>query len=510
MNAAAAGFEVLIPERGRPDLLAGTLAALAQARAGLTITHTVHVLVNGAPARDYQDLLQRHADVRFTFEPRALGFHGAIARLLAQASQPWVYLLNSDMRLHADALHAILPWRADDVFAIASQIEFADSSRRREETGYTVPVRAPDGQLELHDQVPVDASVRAHLYAGGGASIFQTALLRRYLARSHAFAPFYFEDADWGVQAWAEGYCVLYCPRSQAVHEHRATIGRYVPARTIEHIVQRNLGHFRWRYGDLFGAPRWRPGALERLRALGRSLRAEHRQARARAAGAASAGLWSLLPHQRFPHAQRWRAGFARVLLVAPSARLPGGQGARCDGIELACASAERIDWLLLQQQDGGEPQPAQADDVCFREIHPVVAAVDPGDNCAPGHQVHAQPALLSALQRLIDTRRPDLVCFVQIESVSLIEGLVCAIPIVWKLPGTPADLPPATQQRVRAVLHKVAALVLGAAPAGGHWGHRNERVLAGDHGATGMSAASTREWLELVDSLRRRDPPGA
>lgn len=504
MNAASAGFEVLIPERGRPDLLAGTLAALAQARAGLAIAHHVHVLVNGAPPHDYRDLVQRHADVRFSFEPRALGFHGAIARLLALADQPWVYLLNSDMRLHPDALRAILPWRADEVFAIASQIEFADASRRREETGYTVPVLEPDGQLELHDRLPIDASVRAHLYAGGGASLFQTGALRRFLARSQAYAPFYFEDADWGMQAWAEGLSVLYCPDSQAVHEHRGTIGRYVPARTVERIVRRNLAHFRWRYGDLFGAPRWPAGPIDKLRALGRGLRAEHRQARARVVVSAKPDLWPQLQHQRFPHAQRWREGCPRVLLVSPFALLPGGG----DSVELVRASADRIDWLLLHSQAEREPQPAQVDDACFREIHPVVgpAATDL-DACG---NAHAQLSLLAALQRLIDSRRPDLLCFEQLACAGLIEQLVSAVPIVWKLPRSAGELPQPAQKRVRAALQKVAALVLGSAQDLGYWGHRNERVLSRDERTSGIPAASAQAWLGLVESLRRRDTPDA
>ena len=37
MSADRAPFSVLIPERGRPDLLGGTLAALADARAGRNV-----------------------------------------------------------------------------------------------------------------------------------------------------------------------------------------------------------------------------------------------------------------------------------------------------------------------------------------------------------------------------------------------------------------------------------------------------------------------------------------
>jgi len=148
-----APFAVLIPERGRPDELALTLAALRAARAQVDTPHRVRVLVNGAPPGDYRALQVEHADVEWQFDPRALGYHGAIARLLAASDEPWVYLLNSDMRLAPDALVQLLPWRAADVFAVASQIEFVDRARRREETGWTVPARAPaPATRDVHEE----------------------------------------------------------------------------------------------------------------------------------------------------------------------------------------------------------------------------------------------------------------------------------------------------------------------------------------------------------------------
>jgi GT2 family glycosyltransferase len=478
VSAAAAPFSVLIPERGRPDLLVGTLAALERARSGLTIAHRVRVLVNGAPARDYRELMQRHADVHWQFTPRALGFHGAIERLIAAVDEPWVYLLNSDMRLVPDALRTILPWRASDVFAIASQIEFADSTRRREETGYTLPVRGPDGQLELHDRLPVDAAVRAHVYAGGGASLFQTAALRRFLARSSAYAPFYFEDADWGMQAWAEGLSVLFCPDSRAIHEHRATIGRYVPAATIERIVRRNLEHFRWRYGDLFGAPRWHGGRLDRLRALARGLRSEHRRARQQVLTSAVVGQLHGLHLQRYPHAARWRPGCARVLLVSPFAVLPPAHGGARRIVELARASAASVDWILLHDEAGSEPLPAQADDSCFREIHPIGGRPDAADDVESRWNAHAHPTLLGALRRLIATRQPDLVIFEHVECIGLIEQLDPAMRCVWTLHDAGRLLPPTAQARVRAALLRVATLVLTTEQDRGYWQHRAEVVI--------------------------------
>ena len=400
-------FSILIPERGRPDLLEATLTALTLARQAINVPHRVRLLVNGAPPNDYTKLRCRHPDIEWSFTPQALGFHGAIQALVDGESQPWVYLLNSDMCLAPNALAAILPWRNADVFAVASQIEFADRTRRREETGYTLPVLGPDGQLELHDREPIDASVRGNLYAGGGASLFQTALLRRYLALSRAYAPFYFEDADWSLQAWADGYRVLFCAASQAVHEHRGTIGRYLAAATVDRVVHRNLAHFRWRYGDLFGAPRgpWR--------AWTRALSREHRDARRRVGASVIAAGLKFVHQQRYPHAQRWRA-LPRVLLVA-AAGLEGAGDAR---LALVRASSEHIDWVLLHA--GAAVATASTDDdALFREIHPVSTPV-------------AQTAVL---QGLTASLRPRLIVFA--------DGRCSALLVGWHDGRPPGWLPP-------------------------------------------------------------------
>lgn len=462
---------VLIPERGRPDELAATLAALAPACAGIEPAPRVRVLVNGAPRADYARLQASHPGIEWRFRRRALGYHGAIARLLAASSESWVYLLNSDMRLQPDALRALLPWRADDVFAIASQLDFVDRLRRREETGYTLPVLDSEGRLALHDAVAPDGSVRGHLYAGGGASLYQRVPLLKYLKRSRAYAPFYFEDADWGMQAWADGLSVLYCAASRADHVHRATIGRYYSAAAVERIVARNLEHFRWRYGDLFGAARGAAGPLRRLRP-------EHALARRQVRASAAASCYRHLHLQRHPQAPRWRTGLPRVLVVSPFAVLPPAHGGARRIVELARASAALLDCALLHDEGGSQALPAQADDSCFRAIHPVGGR--PADDGSPDGrwQAHAHPALRAELGRLVHALRPDVIAFEHVECIGLIEQLEAAPACVWTLHDAGRALPPAAQARVRAALARVDALVLTTAADRGYWGHRRECVI--------------------------------
>lgn len=478
MRQETAELAILIPERGRPELLARTLDALSMAREALPETSVVHVLVNGERFEGYAALRARFGDVHWHHHREALGYHGAIRALLDLTAAPWVYLLNSDMVLAPDALAQVMPWRAPDVFAVASQIVPADRTRRREETGWTVPVRDAKGRLELHDLEPPDESVRGHVYAGGGASLFQRSPLRRYVETSRAYAPFYFEDADWGVKAWADGFLVLHCPRSVGVHEQHATIGHYLSRSFVNAIVARNLGIFRYRYGDVFGARR--AAFLRSPCALPTWLRhlSEHRRSRAQALASPLPRMGTTLHLKRFPHPCRHRAGKPCVLLVSPFAILPPAHGGARRIVELARASHEDIDWVLLHDEAG--PQAAEADalDACFREIHPVHGRPDSGGDVDSRWRDHAHAWMQCALARLIDTVRPDAICFEHIECIGLIEALRTPIPCLWTLHDAGRDLPVSARARVQAAIDRVQALILTTPADVGQWSHACQQVI--------------------------------
>ena len=234
------GLSVVIPERGTPLLLQRALVHLRAALAGIAEPWEVIVVVNGEAAHRYADLQQRFPEVRWQFHTPALGFSGALEHGLAAAHFGGIYLHNSDMALADDALRKLLPWRAPHVFAVASQIFFDDPHKRREETGWG-DLRLHCGRAELFDRTPEpDGVVRGGLYAGGGSSLYDAALLRRFAADTRSYAPFYWEDVDWGLQAWRSGLEVLFHPGSVAWHRHRATISRCYSADEIERIVVRN------------------------------------------------------------------------------------------------------------------------------------------------------------------------------------------------------------------------------------------------------------------------------
>jgi len=234
------GVSVLIPERGTVDILEQTLTALDTALCHVHEPHQIIVVVNGAEQSGYRSLIERFKAIEWHFIEKPLGFNAAIEFGLRHARHAWTYLLNSDMCLDAHALQEVLALRRADVFAIASQIVFQDAGRRREETGWTDFIEDAHA-VEIFDCLSEANGVRAGLYAGGGSSLFRSALLRRYVADSADYSPFYFEDVEWGLRAWRDdGLSTLFCPRSLARHRHRATITKFYPLDEVERIRRRN------------------------------------------------------------------------------------------------------------------------------------------------------------------------------------------------------------------------------------------------------------------------------
>lgn len=245
-----AGLSVVIPDRNSPALLADCLEALMPALAVINEPWQVIISTSDTPSSTYAEIAQRHPQLEWRHSEPGLGYSRAIAQAMPTIRYDHTYLLNNDMRLHSDALAHILECRDDDVFAVASQIFMADHAVRREETGLTACSGFPH-KTTLFDVEPGDdPQIRKHLYAGGGSSLFRSAPLRDYVRQSVVYEPAYWEDVEWGLRAWREGWRVLFCPHSHAVHRHRTTVSRLFPAHEIERLFQRNGRWFDLRNDD--------------------------------------------------------------------------------------------------------------------------------------------------------------------------------------------------------------------------------------------------------------------
>ncbi len=271
LPSAGPGISVLIPERANPNLLRKCLWSVRNAAAFVTEPLETVVVVSGSSGDEYRPLVREFPAVRWRFVQRPLGFARSVGCALKLARYDWVYLLNNDMTLEPDALAEVLRWRGANVFAVASQIFFEDSSRRREETNWT-DFRIADGLIEIFDVEPEDdRTVSGNFYAGGGSSLFRKRLLERVLPRTAIYEPFYWEDVEWSSVARRWGFEVLFCASSHVRHTHRATISKFYDPAEVDRIWRRNAALFQLRNLPV-SAPL--PAAFARIRKLeARSIR---------------------------------------------------------------------------------------------------------------------------------------------------------------------------------------------------------------------------------------------
>lgn len=243
---AERGVSLIIPARDTPDLLASTLRSAEDARAQVSEPSEIIVVITGAVSSDHADLRRQFPSVRFVSRAVALNYGQAIELGLAHAKYAWTYLLNSDMSLHADALVEVLGLRRPDVFAIGSRIKMQDGSNI--ETNWTDLRYCENNAAELIERnIDGGLSPRACLYVGGGSGLFRRSLLRHFVKCTRAYAPFYWEDVEWGALAWRYGYRCLFCPVSEALHGYRKTVLLFYTEQEIARIFERNrlLFHLR-------------------------------------------------------------------------------------------------------------------------------------------------------------------------------------------------------------------------------------------------------------------------
>ncbi|MGO8971229.1 MAG: glycosyltransferase [Myxococcaceae bacterium] len=287
------------------ELLRRNLPSVLAAVARTGRAHEILVVDNGSTDRSVAVLREEFPGVRVLALDRNYFFSAGNNAGVRVASHDLIVLLNNDMRVEPDFLEPLLrPFDGrDDIFAVSSQIFFADRNRRREETGLTSG-RFVDGSLTLaHLPVPQLGQGNVPiLWAGGGSCAIDR---RKYLELGGLdilFDPFYCEDTDLSFRAWQQGWKVLFAPGSRVHHEHRATSRRVFGESFVNETLRRNTFLLHWvniRDPTMFAAHLWNlpdtvyqqvrqhgwSGVRSFAKALGRSPRAFARRLRVRTPG---------------------------------------------------------------------------------------------------------------------------------------------------------------------------------------------------------------------------------
>src|SRR5262245_12261242 len=213
--------------------------------------HQIMVVDNGSADGSAEFVRSHFPQIHLLALDRNYGFAGGNNRGAEHAGTEIVVFLNNDMIVDRNFLKPLLDGFHDSsVFAVTSQIFFADPTRRREETGKT-RARFERGFFELwHSEITSADEVGENIpvfWAGGGSCAIDR---RKYLAiggLDTLYHPFYIEDTDLSYQAWKRGWKCLLAPASRVVHKHRSTTRPKFGHDFVENTIRKNQFLFIWK-----------------------------------------------------------------------------------------------------------------------------------------------------------------------------------------------------------------------------------------------------------------------
>ena len=187
--------------------------------------HEILVVDNGSKDGSVGFVQENFPQVRILPLDKNYGFAGGNNRGVAKVQTDIVVFLNNDMIVDPGFLTPLLAGFLDSsVFAVTSQIVFADASRHRAETGKT-RARFERGFFYFwHGEIDSDEEARIVpvFWAGGGScAIDRTSIPQSadstcsIILSCRGYGPSY--------QAWKRGWKCLLAPASRVVHKHRST-----------------------------------------------------------------------------------------------------------------------------------------------------------------------------------------------------------------------------------------------------------------------------------------------
>ncbi|MCJ7525113.1 MAG: glycosyltransferase [Candidatus Aminicenantes bacterium] len=199
-------------------------------------------------------LVQNYPDVRLLSEERNRFFAPAANRGIAEARHNLVLLLNPDV--HAVALHlgkVYARFAAEErLFAISPRlIDPRDDSQEKlfayRRSRGTVDLVAPR-HFSPEQERPIP-------YGTGGALFLRRDVFLALGGFREIYAPFYWDDPDLGVRAWAEGWRTIYFPASRFFHFHSSLVAVWHDRLAVRRVYERNrllfmhmnLGGAAWR-----------------------------------------------------------------------------------------------------------------------------------------------------------------------------------------------------------------------------------------------------------------------
>ncbi len=200
------------------------------------------IVLNDDPSESIAQDVSAFPDIKLIENKKNLGFGATVNTGVHSASRPYIFLLNTDVKLFDDTfMRALKAFAKDDMlFGVSFAQKERDGAiigknRIYWKSGFIYHNKAGDLKKGLNG------------WAEGGSCILDKTKFLRLGGFDPLYAPFYWEDTDLSYRAWKCGYTVIFDPDIEVEHHHESTIGKYFKKNNIKIIDFRNQLIFIWK-----------------------------------------------------------------------------------------------------------------------------------------------------------------------------------------------------------------------------------------------------------------------
>lgn len=200
------------------------------------------IVVNDDPSQSISEDLKEFKNLKLIEHAKNKGFGESVNDAVARSTQPYLFFLNSDVKLINNSFKSAVTMfeKHGNLFAVSfAQIEkdksIVGKNRIFFKQGLVQHSKADDTQTGIT------------AWAEGGAAIVKKSLFLELGAFDPIYSPFYWEDIDLSYRAWKTGYEVLFRSDIQVIHHHESTIGTFFDKNTVKRIAYRNQLLFTWK-----------------------------------------------------------------------------------------------------------------------------------------------------------------------------------------------------------------------------------------------------------------------
>jgi len=189
-----------------------------------------------------EDIEKIYKEIVVIENKKNLGFAESVNIGFAKAQNPYVLLLNSDVKLNNDSYK-----RSIDLFKKNEKL-FAIGFLQLERDGRKVGKNKLFFKRGLiHHSKSDDLDFGLTAWAEGGACMIDKEKFDLLNGFDKLYKPFYWEDIDLSYRAYKRGWEVYFDPEIKAEHHHESTISKYYENSYIKKIAYRNQLIFFWK-----------------------------------------------------------------------------------------------------------------------------------------------------------------------------------------------------------------------------------------------------------------------